>query len=155
MNRNFVLQRDNSQNSSLKLLDFAPNPITVSLLQFASQRFLQNSNAPFFLQIGTLAQDFLLKIFRELVFWHLQRITRFPSDGQPNVLGERRGRPLPLLLNYFVGSISVSGYQFKRERVQRTRARKIIACAWPLCFREKSLPPNREAFQFWKKVRRK
>ena len=90
MNRNFVLQRDNSQDSSLKLLDFAPKPIPVSVLLFASQRFLQNSNAPFLLQIVPFAQDFLLKIFRELVFWHLWRITRFPSDGQPNVTGEPR-----------------------------------------------------------------
>jgi hypothetical protein len=68
MNCDLVFQRDNSQNSSLKFLNLAPKPTSVSLLQFASQRLFQNSDAPFLLQIGTLAQNFLLKIFREPVF---------------------------------------------------------------------------------------
>jgi hypothetical protein len=48
VNRNFILQRDNSQDSSLKLLDFSPKSIPVFFLRFTSQRLLQNPNAPFF-----------------------------------------------------------------------------------------------------------
>jgi hypothetical protein len=83
MNCKLVFERDNSQNSALKFVNLSPKPIPVFLLQLAFQRLLQNSNAPFFFQIGTLAQNFFLKILREPVFWHLQRITRFLSDDQP------------------------------------------------------------------------
>ncbi len=70
MNRNLVLQCNNSQNSSLKLLNFAPEPIPVSLLSFTSEWVLQNPDAPLFLQIRTLAQNLFLEIFGKLVLRH-------------------------------------------------------------------------------------
>jgi hypothetical protein len=79
MDCNPIIQRDNSQNSSLKLLDSAPKPIAVPLLRLASQWLFQNLNAPFLLQIGTFTQNFVLEIFREPVLWHCQRIARFRS----------------------------------------------------------------------------
>ena len=80
MNRNLVIQRDNSQNFTLKLLDFARIPKPVPLLRFTSKRILQNLDAPLLFQIGSLTQYLVLEIFREPVLWHRQRIARFSSD---------------------------------------------------------------------------
>ena len=90
MNGNFVFQRDDSQNSSLKFLNFAPKPMPISFLRFAFQRLFQDSNAPFFLQIRTLAQDFVLKIFGEPVLRHVYKIPRLASDNQSNAKAEKR-----------------------------------------------------------------
>ena len=77
MNRNLVLQRDNSQNSAFKLLYSAPEPIPVPLLRFDSKRFFQDPNAPILFQIRTLAQNFMLEIFRKSILWHVRKDTPF------------------------------------------------------------------------------
>ena len=63
----------------------------ISFLRFAFQRLFQDSNAPFFLQIRTLAQDFVLTIFGEPVLRHLWRIAPFRRNEQPNAADQPRG----------------------------------------------------------------
>ena len=138
MNRNLVLQCDNSEDSPFKLLDPAPEPISISLLRFASQRFFQNSNAPFFPQIGTFPQDFLLKIFREFVFWHLQRITRFFSDGQPNGVAAQPLTRVETIYhrNFAVGSSGRLGItlhaviQWSKMKIPHWRVSRIAVSEW-------------------------
>ena len=71
MNSNLILERDDSQKSSLELVDLASKSIPVSLLDLASQRLFQNSNAPFLFQIWPLAQDLLLEILGKPIFRHV------------------------------------------------------------------------------------
>jgi hypothetical protein len=71
VNSNLILERDDSQKSSLELVDLASKSIPVSLLDLASQRLFQNSNAPFLFQIWPLAQDLLLEILGKPIFRHV------------------------------------------------------------------------------------
>ena len=78
MNRHFILKRDHSQVAILKLGDLSPKTVAVPFLSFRADRRVKYSNAPFLLQIGTLAQNLLLEIFREPVLWHLPEDNPFP-----------------------------------------------------------------------------
>ena len=70
MDRYLVFERHDSQHSSLKLLYLSPEPVAVSLLRFASQWILENSNASFFLEVRTFLQHFLLEVVGKLVRGH-------------------------------------------------------------------------------------
>ena len=80
MNSHLIIQRDYSQNSSIQLLDCAPEPIAVPFLRFASQWVLQDPNAPFLFQVGTLAENLFLEILRKLILCH-------SSEDSPFYLG--------------------------------------------------------------------
>lgn len=70
MNRFLVLQRNNSEHSTVQFINFAPKSETVLLLWFDLYWFHTNSNAPVFLNVRTLPQDLIFKVLSELIFLH-------------------------------------------------------------------------------------
>lgn len=59
---NSVAQSYNSKDEIIKLGDPPPKPNSVVLLDFNPKRILDDANTPFFLQVPSLAQDFVFKV---------------------------------------------------------------------------------------------
>src|SRR5258708_31819004 len=74
MDSYFIRKRYNPQVMALQLGDLAPEAKSVVLLRLHSDRIVHHSRAPFFFQVRPLAQDLLLKVFREAVFAHRPRL---------------------------------------------------------------------------------
>ena len=68
MNSHLIFKRDNTQYATFEFVNIAPEPEAVVILNLRAKRVLDNSNAPFLLEIWPFSQDFLLEILSELVF---------------------------------------------------------------------------------------
>jgi hypothetical protein len=83
---NPIGQSDNPENEIMKLFDPSPESDSTVALNLNADGVFDDPNAPFFLQIGALPQDFVLEIRREFIPWHvLNSITIFrceTSSGQ-------------------------------------------------------------------------
>ena len=66
-----ILWRDDSQVAPLKFGTGAPETEAVILLWLLSNGVFDNANAPFFLEIWSLAKNLVLEIFGETVFDHV------------------------------------------------------------------------------------
>lgn len=73
MNCDLILQRDNPQVSAAKLRADGPKAIAVGFLSFRANWILDDSNAPFFLQIWALPEYFILKVFGKPVHRHVKK----------------------------------------------------------------------------------
>ena len=81
MNGHLVCERHNSQHSPIKLLDLSPEPVPVSLLRFTFQGILENSNAPFLLDVRMFSQHFIFEIVSNLVYARPSHDSAFPWEG--------------------------------------------------------------------------
>ncbi len=102
-----VFEGDNPENFAPKLLNTAPEAVTVSFLWFGSNWVLQHLNTPFLLKIGSFAQNFILKIPGELVICHAvdktcpsipYKMTQMSADRSVNEdnLRKSQDQPWPL-----------------------------------------------------------
>ena len=67
---NPVGQSYHSENAVIELFDSSPEPDSAVALNPHANWMLDYPNTPFLFQIGTLTQDFILKIVRKLVIRH-------------------------------------------------------------------------------------
>jgi hypothetical protein len=71
VDRDLILQRDDPQVTAAKLRADGPESISVVLLGFRTNRFLDNSNAPFLLEIWAFPENLILKVFGEPIGRHV------------------------------------------------------------------------------------
>jgi hypothetical protein len=71
MDRDPILQRDDPQVAAAKLRASGPESISVVLLGFRANRLLNNSNAPFLLEIWALPENLILEVFGEPIGRHV------------------------------------------------------------------------------------
>jgi len=71
MDRDFILQRDDPQVPAAKLRAGGPESIAVVFLGFATNRFINDSNAPFLLEIWALPEYLVLEVLSELIGRHV------------------------------------------------------------------------------------
>lgn len=71
MDRDLILQRDNPQVAAAKFWAGGPVSISVVLLRFGTYRLLNYSNAPFLLEMWTLAENLILEVFGEPIGRHV------------------------------------------------------------------------------------
>jgi hypothetical protein len=71
MDRDLILQRDDPQVAAAKLWAGGPESISVLLLRFRTNRTLNNSNAPFLLEIWALPENLILEVFGEPIGRHV------------------------------------------------------------------------------------
>jgi hypothetical protein len=70
VNRDLVFQRHHPQQSTSHLRNRTPEAKTVMFLGLGSEGVFDHANAPLFLDIGPLSQNFVLKIVGESVGRH-------------------------------------------------------------------------------------
>jgi len=70
MDGDLVLQGDDPKHTPTKFVDTSPETKSVTLLRLAVQRILNDPNAPFLLDVRSLAQDLVLEIVSKFVLCH-------------------------------------------------------------------------------------
>jgi len=106
VNRHFIIEGDDSQESSLQFRYLCPEAMAIVLLCLRTNRFLHNTNAPFLLQIWTFSEHLIFKIISESILRHRPRIPQLRhivSTGWLTILAlsrERRESHLQLATNH-------------------------------------------------------
>lgn len=95
---NSIRQSYNSENTVAKFLNFSPEANSGVALNFDADWILNNFSAPFFLDIRTLTQNFILKISSVLVIRHdflsikAARLPKIGIGSRLKVFGQRYKR---------------------------------------------------------------
>lgn len=93
-----VVERDYTKVASAKLRNHTPITIAIVFLEFDTDRFLQNGDAPLPPEIRPLAKDFALEVISELVASHphnlemadwasivgIARMKSYPANYRPH-----------------------------------------------------------------------
>jgi hypothetical protein len=71
MDRDLILQRDDPQVPAAKLRAGGPESISVVFLGFETKRLINDSNAPFLLEIWPFPEHLILEVLSELIGPHV------------------------------------------------------------------------------------
>jgi len=75
MYRQFVCQSNDAQDSTVEITHCSPESKAVGWLKFDAQWMLDDSNAPFLLEVWAFSQHFIFEIRRESVQMRIAQFT--------------------------------------------------------------------------------
>lgn len=94
MDRDPILQRDDPQVATAKLRAGSPESISVMLLGLRTHRTLDNSNAPFLLDIGALPQNLIFEVLGKPISRHVSTDIAMALRRPPLGAGPRPAPPV-------------------------------------------------------------